>query len=143
MYSKAQHFKEHIETFEELYFEYAENNLSKINLRFIKAINKILNINTEIIYSNDLDARGGRNERLIDICIKLNADTYLSGPAAKHYMDISLFENNNINVEWMDYSNYPEYKQMYEPFEHGVSVLDLIFNMGSEAQNFLKSNLKS
>ena len=39
----------------------------------------------------------------------------------------------------MDYSCYPEYRQLYPPFEHGVSVLDLIFSEGPEARRFLKS----
>ena len=42
-------------------------------------------------------------------------------------------------VEWMDYSNYPEYTQLYPPFEHGVTILDLIFNEGSNAKQYMKS----
>ena len=46
---------------------------------------------------------------------------------------------NNIKVEWMNYSNFPEYQQVFEPFEHGVSILDLIFNEGENATKFMKS----
>jgi hypothetical protein len=38
----------------------------------------------------------------------------------------------------MDYNEYKTYKQTSEPFEHGVSILDLIFNLGPNAKNYLK-----
>jgi len=39
----------------------------------------------------------------------------------------------------MDYSGYPEYNQLYPPFEHAVSIIDLIFNEGSQAPKYMKS----
>jgi hypothetical protein len=38
----------------------------------------------------------------------------------------------------MDYSGYKEYKQVFAPFQHGVSVLDLIFNAGPDAKQYMK-----
>ena len=37
------------------------------------------------------------------------------------------------------YSDYPEYEQLFPPFEHGVSILDLIFNEGLGSFKFMKS----
>ena len=39
----------------------------------------------------------------------------------------------------MDYSGYPEYPQLFGEFEHGVTVLDLIFNEGPNARQYMKS----
>jgi len=64
---------------------------------------------------------------------------YMSGPAAKEYLDESIFRQEGVEVEWMDYSNYPEYRQVFPPFEHGVTILDLLFNEGSSAKTFMKS----
>jgi hypothetical protein len=75
---------------------------------------------------------------LVNICKDLNATDYFSGPAAKAYMDETLFNNESISVQYWDYSNYPDYSQLYPPFEHGVSVLDLIFTQGSNSIDFLK-----
>ena len=69
---------------------------------------------------------------------KANAEYYLSGPAAKDYINEKVFKENNISLEWMDYSNYPEYTQLYPPFEHFVSIIDLIFNEGPNTLNFMK-----
>jgi WbqC-like protein family len=42
-------------------------------------------------------------------------------------------------VSYIDYSDYPEYHQLYPPFEHKVSIVDLIFNEGPNASKFMKS----
>jgi hypothetical protein len=49
-----------------------------------------------------------------------------------------MFEEAGMKLTWMDYSGYKEYDQLYSPFEHGVTVLDLIFNMGSSASEYMK-----
>jgi glutaredoxin-related protein len=82
---------------------------------------------------------GEKTERLVNLCLDAKADEYISGPSAKTYLDISLFSEANIKVSWMDYSNYPVYPQLHLPFEHGVSILDLIFNQGPNATHYMKS----
>lgn len=138
-YAKAKYFKEYKEYFEELYLSCNEEYLSEINFKFINAINQLLGIKTKIRWSMEFDLPEGKNEKLIAICKQCNANIYLSGPAAKHYLEEELFKKEGIKVEWMDYSGYPEYPQLYQPFEHGVSIIDLIFNTGPEATKYMKS----
>ncbi|WP_294891008.1 WbqC family protein, partial [Sulfurimonas sp. RIFCSPLOWO2_12_36_12] len=113
--------------------------LSNINYKFLIAINDILGIKTKISKCEDFNLIEGQTSRLVQICKDAKATHYLSGPSAKDYLDEKLFEDENIKVEWMDYSGYSEYEQMYPPFVHGVSVIDLIFNEGSSATKFMKS----
>lgn len=136
-YVKTPYFKDYKDIFFEIY-DTPLTSLSEINRLFIEKICSILAIETKIIDSRELNLEGDKVERLIDACKKLKATKYLSGPAAKNYMNEVSFNENNIELEWMDYSNYKEYNQLYPPFEHGVSVLDLIFNEGPNARNFLK-----
>lgn len=138
-YSKAKYFKEYKEIFEELYLGCDEEYLSQINYKFITAINEILRIKTKIRWSSEFELVDGQTEKLLGICKDCAADIYLSGPAAKDYLDESLFEAENIKVEWMNYGGYLEYEQLFPPFEHGVSILDLIFNEGPNATKFMKS----
>jgi WbqC-like protein family len=138
-YSRAAYFKRYRSLFEALYLDSAETHLSRINYDFFVVINEILGINTKLMWSNELNLVEGKSERLVDLCKKVGADEYISGPAAKDYLQTELFEKEKITVSWMDYSDYPEYRQLYPPFEHGVSVLDLIFNEGPDASRFLKS----
>jgi len=138
-YSKSLYFKEYKDIFEELYLNNKEEYLSQINYKFIVTINKILGIDTKIRWSSEFNLVDGQTERLLAICKDCNADIYLSGPSAKNYFDEDLAKKENIKVEWIDYSNYPKYNQLYPPFEHRVTILDLIFNEGSNAIKFMKS----
>jgi len=138
-YSKAPCFKEYQDVFEELYLGMDEEFLSGVNFRFLEAINRVLGIGTRISWSSDYKLPEGKNERLISICREAGANRLLSGPAARVYLDESLFRQEGIEVEWMDYSGYPEYRQMFPPFEHGVTILDLIFNEGSNTKTYMKS----
>jgi hypothetical protein len=68
----------------------------------------------------------------------LKGTNYYSGSAAKAYMNESVFEREGIKVDYFDYSGYPEYQQLHLPFDHKVSVLDLLFCEGTNASNFFK-----
>ncbi len=139
-YKKSIYFKEYSDLFKSLYLDDDQEYLSKINFKFIKAINEILGITTEIRWSMEFDIVGDKSEKLLNICKQLEADIYLSGPAAKSYLDEDLFNQEGIKVEWMDYSGYPEYPQLYTPpFIHEVSIIDLIFNTGPDAPKYMKS----
>jgi len=137
-YSKAPFFKTLENEFEQLYSSIETKNLSEINQNFIKKIANFLKIETDIIDSTTLNLAGDKNERLIEAVKKLNGTHYISGPSAKSYLDVKKFEAESIQVEWVDYNGYPEYSQLYGDFKHNVSILDLIFNEGSNANNFLK-----
>lgn len=138
-YAKTNYFKEYKDIFENLYLTCDEEYLSEINYKFITTINQILGIQTKIRWSSEFELFDGQTEKLLGICKQCNADIYLSGPAARDYFDEELANKENIKVEWMDYSGYPEYSQLFAPFEHGVSILDLIFNEGPNATKFMKS----
>lgn len=141
-YAKAPFFSAFKARFEDMYLNDLDGveHISRINLTLMRLINDLLNIETEILIDSDLGIVDGKSERLLDLCQKVNASTYLSGPAAKGYLDEGIFNAENIKVEWMDYSGYPEYNQMYPPFNHEVSIIDLIFNEGVSAPKFMKSS---
>lgn len=138
-YKKANHFKDYKEIFESFYLCTEEKYLSVVNRKLIELVNEVLNINTKISLSSDYTLIEGKTERLIDLVQQAGGEEYISGPAAKDYIQEELFTQANIKLTWMDYSNYKEYNQLYAPFEHGVTILDLIFNEGPNAKNYMKS----
>jgi hypothetical protein len=87
----------------------------------------------------DYNLIGGKTERLVHLCQQAGATAYLSGPSAKAYLNEDLFKNEGIAVLYMDYSGYPEYGQLYPPFEPRVSIIDLILNEGPSATRYMKS----
>lgn len=98
---------------------------------------ELLGIKTNFDDSRNFNLDGNRLERLLDLVKKTGADCYLSGPAGKNYIDHSRFADIGVLLEWKDYSGYPVYPQSELPFEHGVSVLDVLFNLGVEAPNYI------
>lgn len=138
-YSRAIYFGKYKEMFEELYLGCTEKYLSRINHRFLVAICKLLGISTKISWSMDYLLAEGKTERLVDLCKQAVADEYISGPSAMEYMDEDLFKKEGIQLSYIDYSGYPEYNQLYSPFDHAVSIIDLIFNEGPDAQQYMKS----
>ena len=142
-YGKATKFKECKDFIFNIYEQASRlDYISEINYTFLNEINKFLKISTKISFSTDYNIGDGKTERLINICKQSNSNIYLSGPSAKNYIDEALFTKNNINLEWFAYIGYKEYEQLYPPFEHGVSILDLIFNTGEDAYKYLKSTRK-
>lgn len=140
-YARAKCFNEFAPIIKSVYDECKnEEYLSRINYLFLKKICEILNIKTKITWSSDYVLQEGKTERLVGLVRDAGGDYYLSGPAAKDYIISHFFEEAGIELAWMDYSGYKEYDQMGRTFEHGVSVLDLIFSEGRKAKEFLKSN---
>jgi hypothetical protein len=141
-YSKARYFKDCKDLVEPLYLNNTDEYLSQINHTFITTICGFLGIGTRISWSfdyGDYSKTRGKTQRLVELCRKTGALEYLSGPSAKNYIDEKLFAELSIKLTFMDYSGYPEYKQLYCPFAHHVSIIDLIFNQGPEAVQFMKS----
>ena len=138
-YSRAPYFSQYAARIEEVYQDASDEALSLINHRFLTVLCDILGIDTEITWSMDYEPRSGKSERLVDICGQAGASEYLSGPSARAYLDESLFEEAGIGVVWMDYDGYPEYDQLHPPFEHYVTVLDILFHTGAKARNHMLS----
>lgn len=115
--------------------------LSEVNEILIRAICERLGISTVISKASKFENVDGKNERLISLCKQAGATSYLSGPAARGYLDEALFADAGIAVEFMNYDGYTEYDQLHPPFEHAVSIVDLIMNVGSDAGRYLKCRL--
>jgi len=137
-YAKAPYFKTHSPLFEEFYHTAKSTRLSEINVALIKLICDQLGIPTLITNSADYSLTGDPTEKLINLCKQAGASSYLSGPAAKNYLREDLFKQEGIEIKWMDYEGYPEYPQLYPPFQHGVSIIDLLFNTGSASLHYMK-----
>ena len=117
----------------------AERRLSHVNRRFLETFGDILGIRTRLSWSTDYAVEGTKTDRLVALCEAAGATEYLSGPRAREYLDEEQFAQAGIRLTYFDYSDYPEYEQPHPPFEHTVSILDLVFSAGPDASRYLKS----
>lgn len=130
-YARASHFRDVWPVVEALYEVCrAERLLSRINYLFIKGICDLLKVEVHLVNAPDECASSDPSAKLVEICMAHGATEYLSGQAAKSYLNEELFTSHGIQVTWVSYGPYPEYPQLYPPFDHNVTVLDVLFNVG-------------
>jgi hypothetical protein len=137
-YSKTPYFKKYEDFFEYVYVDLTWTSLSDLNQYLIKKVSRdFLSIKTIFEDSRKYNAQGEKLERLLDLLTKLRTDYYVTGPAARDYIVDERIEELGIELHYKDYSGYPEYPQLFPPFEHAVSILDLLFNCGPDAPFFI------
>ena len=91
---------------------------------------------TRFLRSSTLGVEGRKTDRLVAILRELGATEYLSGPSARDYIEPAKFTEEGIDLQYMTY-DYPEYPQLYPPYDPQVSVLDLLFMNGNDAPRYI------
>ncbi len=137
-YHRAKHFNVIAQELEPLYLQAEYSHLSQLNRTFIEWVCSKLGIKTIISNSWDYQMIDGKSERLVDLCIQAGGSEYVSGPSARYYIDETVFAERGIKLTWFDYTGYPEYLQLWGDFTHGVTILDLLFNCGKDASQYMK-----
>ena len=136
-YGKAPHFPVYREELFEILSRPFET-ISDLNIILCRWVMDQFAIKTPLRRSSEFRPKGMKTERLIDLLGKAGATTYLSGPAAKEYLDVSLFRRHAIRLEYKRY-DYEDYPQLWGGFLGEVTALDLLFNAGPKSREYLKS----
>ena len=136
-YSRAAHFRTLAPVIEELFLSCTDTRLSAINRHFLEGVCPLLRIETPLSSSSDYEMAEGQTERLISICDAAGASVYVSGPSASSYIEPAKFDAAGIALEYFTYEGYPQYEQLYPPFEHSVSIIDLLLNAGPDAPRYM------
>jgi hypothetical protein len=139
-YAKAPYFLDYAEPLEAFYRTLDTPWLSEINAGSLRLLCTFLGIHTSITSCADyvVDPGCDATERLLCMCQQMGAQTYVSGPSAQAYLRTDVFEQAGIEIQYMDYSGYPQYPQPYGGFEHHVSAIDLLFQTGPQARQYLQ-----
>jgi hypothetical protein len=86
---------------------------------------------------------GRKQERLLSICRRLGAATYLSGPAARDYIAPAAFAAAGVALRYIVY-DYPPYSRGGRPFVPRLSILDPLVWLGpAETAAFLMRHGRS
>jgi hypothetical protein len=136
-YNKAQYFRDYA-TILDAFYGRRDEFLADFTIATTMQLAKDLGIQrTQFVRSSELRAISGRKtERLIQILDQVGANHYISGPSARDYIESDAFARAGIKIEYVEYE-YPEYPQLYPPFDPNVSVLDLLFMTGTQAGQFI------
>lgn len=136
-YSKAPYFEQYFPLLESFYSRNDEF-LADFTIWLTIAITRRMGVNhTRFMRSSEIPGITGRKtDRLIQILQYVGARHYISGPSARSYIENEKFSEAGITLEFMEY-NYPEYPQLYPPYDPHVTILDLLFMTGASAPDYL------
>jgi len=106
------------------------SRLADLNIHLIKTFSNKLGLAPRFYRSSELDINGQRSERLIQMCLKFDCQTYLSPKGASDYLEKDgLFKNSPIKLEFQDYT--PDlYEQGTKDFVSHLSIVDVVANLG-------------
>ena len=136
-YSKAQYFHNYFDEFQQILTD-ADDNLAEMNILLINWIMRLLNIKIETRRSSTLNnVTGTSTERLVSLCKNVGADEYISGFGGVKYQEEQIFKDAGITSKMTTF-NHPEYNQLWNGFIPTLTILDLLFNCGSESKKYLK-----
>lgn len=136
-YQKAPFFEKYWQDIDSILSQKWEK-LIDLNLKLIYYFYTKLGLTTKTVKSSELDINETASKRLLEICKKLNADIYLSGELGKDYLDEGIFKQSGIKVIYEKFQ-HPFYKQIHGDFLANMSIVDLLFNEGENAQYILKN----
>ena len=141
---KRPHFGHYAAEWESWYIDSAMDELlHDVNMRFIRGVMGQTGIQTRLVDDREFLLQGNDpTARVAQICTTLGATSYLTGPAGLNYLDATRFEQANVALEVIEYSSYRAYPQTSAPFEHGVSILDLLASLGPAACHELTAQVR-
>lgn len=138
-YSKAPHYKRYLSLLDEIY-QRRDEFLADFTIETsIRLACELGFTSARFMRSSELsNIEGQKTDRVINVLKRVGATHYLCGPSASSYMEPEKFDAAGITFEYMQY-DYPEYPQLYPPYDPFVSILDLLFMKGNQAgEYFLK-----
>ncbi len=129
-YSKTPYFKQVSKTLFDIIKKNRDDFLS-LNLEIDKYFFSLANFDGDVVLSSDLNLKSKNSDRILSICKKLGAKTYMSGIGGKDYLDLEKFRKSNIDIQFQNYNHF-EYSQQYMKigFSPRLSALDFFCNYG-------------
>ena len=135
-YGRAPHFARYTDFLEAFYLRHDEF-LADFTIDFTVALARELGLTrTRFLRSSDLPVAGTKTDRLLALLAAVGADHYISGPSARAYIDEDKVRAAGVTLEYISY-DYPEYEQLYPPYDPRVSIIDLLFMKGPAAGEYI------
>ena len=142
-YSKAPYFDDYKDVIEEI-FTKDWDLLLDLDIYAIEKISELLGLKVpDFIKASDLnDAEGIKVDYILNVCNEVGADAYISGLAAKDYIDVNEFQKfkqKNVDLYWFEFT-HPVYPQIGSEFIPYLSAIDLLFNTGERSKNYIRKS---
>ncbi len=137
-YGKTPYFNDYRSFFEDIYSKEWEK-LVHLNEYLLQGLLEILKINIKYYSAADYSFEGAKSERVLDMCLKLNATKFIFGTHGKSYANTKSFKDKGISIYFQDYI-HPTYPQRFDDFTPYMSIIDLLFNCGPQSYDIIMMN---
>jgi len=136
-YRRAPHFDRYAPLLEKFYSS-RPTRLADFTIELTQALAAELGLHSTKFLRSSTIVRptDHKTADLLNILAHVGADTYVSGPSARDYLDLDHLTRQGIETRFMAY-DYPAYPQLHPPFDPGVSILDLLFMVGPDAPGYI------
>ena len=138
-YKKTLFFKDYFPKLQSILINESKDSLGHLNLKLLEYFMECLKIDTPIVKASDYNFEGIGSDLVLDMCVKLDADSYIFGEQGKNYADVKAFKESEVVVKFQDYI-HPVYRQIGRNFLPYMSIIDLLFNEGDKSYEILMSN---
>jgi len=136
-YSRSAYYPCYADYFVEFY-QKDWSHLAPMLHESTRFLSQKLGIQTQQLKSSELSPQSMKSDLILELCTKVGATTYLSGPFGRNYLDEGAFKKAGIKLQYHDYE-HPKYRQYFDNFEPFMSVVDLLFNHGDTSLEILSS----
>jgi WbqC-like protein family len=110
--------------------------LADLTIDLTTRLSSALGLQPHFRRASEVWSGGGKTDSIISILQRCGASSYITGPNTRGYIEVDKFREAGIDLEFMRYA-YPEYEQLYPPYQEGVSILDLLFMKGTDAPKYI------
>jgi len=95
-------------------------------------------IDVPLVRSSSMRSDKTKSDLVLDICRRLDARLYLSGPLGRGYLDEGSFAAAGIEIVYQDY-RHPVYPQLSPGFKAFMAAIDILFMLGPESGQMLRT----
>ncbi len=134
-YRKAPHFDAHMPGFADLIAQ-PWPNLAALNIASVRWLLQAFGMQADLCCSSDFEGLSADpTRRLVDLCLRVGADAYLSGSGGRKYLNERLFAESGLALHYQDFAHpvYPQGNRGGEFVSH-LSALDALFHVGGGAE---------
>ena len=136
-YARAPFANDMLEIVKSVY-DLKTNYLMEFNIFALEQVSRYFNFDTSFELSSKYKVAAKSSEKVMELVRRVKGEVYITGHGAFDYLDHELFEQNRVEVQYMDYKRTP-YPQLHGDFDPHVSILDLIANVGVEGSKLITS----
>jgi hypothetical protein len=140
-YKSSKYFEIYFNLFSEILENNLDKNLSDLNINIIKGLCKLLKINLSFKLSSSFKIKERKENLILSLLKENSSSAYLANDGSLNYANADFFKKKKIKMKPHNFI-HPQYDQQQknnQKFIKGLSIMDLLFNVGKDSIPIIKN----